>query len=63
MIAVKKTITGLAVNSVPYGPSLLIILLKVPDGQTDGRTDRPSYRDARTHLKMDEEEKRLTKKL
>ena len=21
------------------------------DGQTDGRTDRPSYRDARTHLK------------
>ena len=22
------------------------------DGWTDGRTDRPSYRDARTHLKM-----------
>ena len=21
------------------------------DGHTDGRTDRPSYRDARTHLK------------
>ena len=23
------------------------------DGPTDGRTDRPSYRDARTHLKME----------
>ena len=22
------------------------------NGRTDGRTDRPSYRDARTHLKM-----------
>ena len=25
--------------------------LKRHNGQTDGRTDRPSYRDARTHLK------------
>ena len=25
---------------------------RVTDGRTDGRTDRPSYRDARTHLKM-----------
>ena len=56
MIAFKKTFTSLAVNSVPYGPSLLIILLKVPDGQTDrqtdGRTVRASYRDAKTHLKI-----------
>ena len=25
---------------------------RMGDGQTDGRTDIPSYRDARTHLKM-----------
>ena len=25
---------------------------RVTDGLTDGRMDRPSYRDARTHLKM-----------
>ena len=25
--------------------------LKKGNGPTDGRTDRPSYRDARTHLK------------
>ena len=28
-------------------------------GYTDGRTDRPSYRDACTHLKIDKEEKRI----
>ena len=27
------------------------------DGPTDGRTDRPSYRDARTHLKKKERER------
>ena len=52
MIDFKKTFINLGVSSVPHGPSMLMILLKVPDGRTDRRTDRPSYRDARTHLKM-----------
>ena len=29
------------------------------DGRMDGRTDRPSYRDARTHLKRDGENDRI----
>ena len=29
------------------------------DGPTDGRTDRPSYRDARTHLKRDSKDELL----
>ena len=42
MIGLKKTFINLAVSSVPYGPSMLIILLKVPDGRTDRRTDGPT---------------------
>ena len=31
---------------------LLALFNSITDGPTDGRTDTPSYRDARTHLKM-----------
>ena len=33
------------------------IELGVSDGQPDGRTDKAAYRDARTHLKMEEKKK------
>ena len=35
----------------PKGLKILKTELSVTDGQTDGRTDKPAYRDARRHLK------------
>ena len=35
-------------------PSFLQSKKRITDRRTDGRTDRPSHRDARTHLKITE---------
>ena len=47
----KRTNTGHAVLSGTRNPPKMRRRNGRTDGPMDGRTDRPSYRDARTHLK------------
>ena len=52
LFAVRDPYLDFTIYSMPFPLKFRGLKKRITDGRTNGRTDRPSYREAWTHLKM-----------